>query len=171
MNHTTELKTQINTKTLHMVLLTLLTLGIYLIIWLVKNSQIIGKTTQTILPSPTYILWIAICHAWMWGSYAFNLLMLLFYARYYFIPQGSEFLLMLSTFTCLITLLAYPILLIIWSFKAKKAIQEYVLQQLKIDMPLSNLYLVLFHLFYINYCINQIPEVVRKHEIIKGHVC
>ena len=59
-----ELKDKINTKTLNMVLLSSATLGLYLLLWLVRTNQKISETTKIKLVDNTYIIWLAVCLGW-----------------------------------------------------------------------------------------------------------
>lgn len=60
-----ELKDKINTKTLNMVLLSAATLGLYLLLWLVRTNQKISETTKIKLVDNTYIIWLAGCLPWL----------------------------------------------------------------------------------------------------------
>lgn len=171
MTNPNELKEQIGTQTLHMVLLSMATFGIYLIIWLIKNNEIIERITKTKLTGNTYPLWVAVFKGWGLGPLSCLILIhttlglfLRWYSGMYFI----EILLIVFLLVSCAMLVSYHVLLVIWAFKAKKAIQEYALTELKIDLQMDVFCLAMFHLYYINYCIEHIAEVVRKHDIIKG---
>ncbi len=51
-----ELKDKINTKTLNMVLLSIATLGLYLLLWLIRSNQKISETTKIKLVDNTWRL-------------------------------------------------------------------------------------------------------------------
>ena len=55
-----ELKDKINTKTVHFVLLSIATSGIYTILWLYKNYRVIDSTTKIKTANDMYVIWIAI---------------------------------------------------------------------------------------------------------------
>ena len=143
-----ELKDKINTKTWNLVLLSIATAGIYLILWLYKNSKIISDTTKVRLVDDVYIIWIAVC-AGLSGAFA-NL--------------GNVAL----DFTSAVLSLASAVLYIVWAFKAKKALTEYALSEHKIDLRMNAFYTFLFNVYYINYCINDLPEEQRKQQILRG---
>ena len=56
-----ELKDRVNTKTVHLVLLTIATAGIYPILWLYKTYQSINEVTKIRICDSTYIVWLAVC--------------------------------------------------------------------------------------------------------------
>lgn len=148
MSTLTELKDQIDTKTVNLVLLTIVTAGIYPILWLYENYKIIDKKTEIKTASDTYIVWIAVC---VGLSGAFG-------------STGEETMDVISG----ILSIASAVLYILWAFRAKKALQEYLLNEHKIDLRMNAFYTFLFNIFYINYCINDLPEVQRKQQILKG---
>lgn len=144
MANITDLKDGVNTKTRDLVLLSIATMGIYLILWLYKNCSIIETITKNKIASNTYIIWIAVCLGLM---SAFGNI-----AELVFVSLGLE--------------IAYGVLIIVWAFKAKKVIQEYALNEHKIYLRMNAFYTVIFNIFYINYCINDLSEAKRKQEIL-----
>lgn len=143
-----ELKDQINTKTMNLLLLTIATAGIYPIIWLFNNYKVIDKATTATTATDTFIIWIAVCVG-LGGAFS---------------GTGEEIMDVLSG----ILTLASTVLYIVWAFKAKKALQEYALNSHKIDFKMNVFYTFFFNIYYINYCINDLPEAQRKHNIISG---
>ena len=132
----------------NLVLLTFATAGIYPIIWLYNNYKIIDKTTSSTTASDTYVIWIAVCVG-LGGTFS---------------GLGEEVLDVVSG----ILTLASSVLYIVWAFRTKKALQEYALNTHKIDFKMNGFYTFLFNVYYINYCINDLPEVQRKHDVING---
>ncbi|MHC8289505.1 DUF4234 domain-containing protein [Pseudomonas sp. XS1P51] len=143
-----ELKDKVDTKTLNMFLLSLATAGIYLILWIYKNNKIISETTKTRLVDDNYIIWLAVCVG-LSGAFT-NLGDVLF-----------------DTLSGIFTI-ASCVLYIVWAFKAKKALSEYALSEHKVDLRMNAFYTFLFNLYYINYCINDLPEEQRKQLILRG---
>jgi hypothetical protein len=148
MSTITDLKDKINTKTINLVLLGIATAGIYPILWLHKNYPIIDNITKTRTADNTFIIWLAVC---VGLSSAFSNL-------------GEEAFDILSA----ILYIASWVLYIIWAFKARDALQNYALNEHKIDLKINAFYTVLFSAYYINYCINDLPEVQRKQQILSG---
>src|SRR5699024_11560729 len=64
--------------------------------------------------------------------------------------------------------LVWIILTIIWAFRARAALQQYALTQFRFELKMNPVWTFLFHIFYINYCINTMPESLAKHRIIYG---
>ena len=148
MSTITELKDQINTKTVNMVLLTIATAGIYPILWLYSNFRIIDKITKTRTANSTFIIWIAVCIG-LSGV---------------FTGTGDKALDVMS----LILSIAGGTLYVVWAFRARNALQKYALNEHKIDLRMNGFYTFLFNVYYINYCINDLPEVQRKQNILSG---
>ncbi|ABN60159.1 conserved hypothetical protein [Shewanella baltica OS155] len=149
MSAITELKDKTNTKTLNLVLLTIATAGIYPILWLYSNYSVIDSITKKKTADNTFVIWIAVC-AGLGGALAGN---------------GESLLDIIS----LILTLASSVLYIVWAFKAKSALQEYALTEHKIDLRMNGFYTFFFTVYYINYCINDLPEAQRKQRILTGH--
>ena len=143
-----ELKDKINTKTLNMVLLSTATLGLYLLLWLVRTNQKISETTKIKLVDNTYIIWLAVCLGWS-GALS---------------NVGEDLFDVLSG----ILIIAANALYIVWAFKAKSALSEYALSEHKIDLRMNAFYTFFLNVFYINYCINDLPEEQRKQQILRG---
>ncbi|MFL1527055.1 hypothetical protein [Pseudomonas sp. O230] len=143
-----ELKDKIDTKTWNLVLLSIATAGIYLILWLYKNSKVISDTTKVRLVDDVYIIWIAVCVG-LSGTF-------------------SNLNNVALDFTSAVLGLAGGVLYIVWAFKAKKALTEYALSEHKIDLRMNAFYTFLFNVYYINYCINDLPEEQRKQQILRG---
>jgi|SRR5690554_2863598 len=148
MSSITELKDAIGTKTLNMVLLTIATGGIYPILWMYKNCSTIESITKKKIADNTFIIWLAVC-AGLGGALA---------------GSGDE---VLDVIAGLLTI-ASCVLYIVWSFKARTALQEYALQEHRIDLRMNAFYTLIFTIYYINYCMNDLPEAKRKQEILSG---
>ena len=65
--------------------------------------------------------------------------------------------------------IAGGIMYIVWAFRARKALQEYALNEHKTDLRMNRFYTFLFNVYYINYCINDLPEDQRKQQRLSGH--
>lgn len=148
MSDINELKDKINTKTLNAVLLCMATAGLYALLWLSRNNKIISDTIKIRLVDDTYIIWLAVCLGL--GGLLSN--------------SATPSTALLS----LVLMIASSALYIVWAFKAKKALSEYALSEFKIDLRMNGFYTFLFHIFYINYCINDLPEQQRKQNILRG---
>lgn len=148
MHNIAELKEKLNTKTLHLVLLTIATFGIYPLLWLTRHYETFNRITKKPTIDMNNIVWMAVClgiGSSLSGSHneTINLIVLL-------------------------SFLTVSILEIVWAFKAKAALQEYVLNEFKIELRMNAFYTFGLTIFYINYCINDLPEVLRKNQILRG---
>ena len=56
----------------------------------------------------------------------------------------------------------------IWAFKTREALQKYALNEHKIDLRMNAFYTFFMTVYYINYCINDLPEEQRKQQILRG---
>lgn len=142
------MKNSMNTKTMNFILLGLVTGSIYNILWMNKATQVISDTTKTNLVDSTYIIWLSVC---LGLSYLLS-------------GTGDDMMNGLSA----ILVIAGLVLQIVWAFKAKTALTQYVLHEHRIDLKMNVFYTVILHLFYINYCINHLPEEERKQRILSG---
>ena len=142
MSDINELKDQINTKTLNLFLLTLVTAGIYPCMWLFRNHKIIDKVTSVQTASDNFVIWIAVSAGL--GVYLSGI--------------DDPGILLLSSILSLTTSILY----LVWAFKARSALQEYAQNVHQINLKMNGFYTFLFGLYYINYCINDLPEVQNK---------
>lgn len=149
MSNINELKDTLNTKTLHLVLLTIATGGIYPLLWIYKNTSTIERITKNNIASSTFTIWIAVCVG-LGGFLA---------------GSGID---SIDIIAGVLTIASW-VLYIVWAFKAKKAVQEYALHEHKIDLKTNVFYTILFTLYYVNYCINDLPEAKRKQNILSGN--
>jgi hypothetical protein len=148
MSSITELKDSINTKTLNLVLLTFVTAGIYAIIWMFINTPKLEKLTSKNIADNTFLIWLAVCVG-LGGA---------------LVGTGEE---SLDVISGLLTIASW-VLYIIWAFRAKSALQEYALTKHKVDLRMNGIYTFFLTIYYINYCINDLPEAQRKQQILSG---
>lgn len=149
MANVSELKDRINTKTWTLVLLTLATVGIYPILWLWRHGPAIEQTTSRSLGGDLFLVWIAVCAGWSGASAG----------------SGEVALDVIS----LMISIALAVLYIVWAFQARSALQQYALNVHGVDLRMNGFYTFLFTVYYINYCINDLPEAKRKQEILSAH--
>ncbi len=158
----TDLKDKINTPTWHLVLLSLASYGIYPLMWLYKNQDSIMQDTGQRFTSSTLVIWMAVCSGM---SIALKLLFPVQVDEYgYSVDDTAVILYGIATLVSL----AWVILTVVWAFKARAALQQYALSQFRFELKMHPAWTVLFHVFYINYCINAMPEALAKHRIIHG---
>ena len=148
MKKITALQEQVNTKTLNLLLLSCVTAGIYPILWLSENYKKIDEITNRKTADKLFFILISVCVG----------------MGYMLTGLGERSLDVLSALFSL----GGTVLFVFWSFKAREAIQEYVLTEFKIDLQMNRFYTVIFNIYYINYCINDLVEVQRKNEILSS---
>lgn len=64
--------------------------------------------------------------------------------------------------------LGLAVLYIVWAFKAKKVIEEYAINQHRVDPKINSAYTLFLNIFYICYCINDLPNEQRKQQTLSG---
>lgn len=146
----TDLKDAINTKTASFIFLSLVTAGIYPILWIHQNTEKMEKITGKTISIRNYAVNIAGCVGMS------NILAALASLR------GSETMPAMSSLLILLSGALY----IVWAFKAKSAMEEYVLTEYKIDLKMNVFYTFVLNIYYINYCANHLPEIQRKQQIL-----
>lgn len=156
------LKDKLNTSTWHLVLLAAATYGIYPLMWLYKNQDAIMDQVGQRFSSGTFIVWMAVCSG---VSVMLNLLFPVQVDQYGYAYDSSAQ--MMAGLAFLISLV-WIVLTIVWAFKARASLQQYALTQFRFELKMNPAWTILFHVFYINYCINAMPEALAKHQIIHG---
>lgn len=149
MSNINELKDAVNTKTLNLVLLSIATGGIYPLMWLFKNQDRLNNILGREFSNNIFIIWIAVCA----GLSSF------------LTGTGEETLDVIGG----LLIIASSILYIVWAFKAKNSLQEYVLTEHKIDLKMNSFYTFAMNIYYINYCINDLPEAQRKQQVLNSN--
>lgn len=143
-----DLRDHVNIKTVNLVLLTVATAGLYPLLWVWQNSRVIGSATQQTVVGQTYILWMAVLAGWA--------------AALASAPDDD-----VNAFGGLLNI-ALAVLYIVWAFKAKKCVEEYALREFRVDPRMNSFYTFVFNIYYINYCINDLPEAERKQRLLSG---
>lgn len=60
------------------------------------------------------------------------------------------------------------VMYVVWVFKARTAPRHCALNTFRFDLKVNVFYTVLFNVFYITYCINDMPQAQAKHRMIHG---
>lgn len=156
------LSNRLNTPTGNLVLLSLVTNGIYSLMWLYKHQDTIMQETGQRFASRLLIIWMAVC---VGVSTALRLFFPLQLDRY-----GDSVNATADMMQGLATLISFAwcVLAVIWAFRARAALCQYALTTFRFDLQLNIFYTALFNIFYIMYCINDLPQALMKHQIING---
>lgn len=157
------LKNKLMSSTWHLVLLSVASYGIYPLMWLYKNQDTIMQETGKRFSSRSLVIWMAVCAGL---SLALKLLFPIPTDDYY--GYGPDDTTMMFYGIATLISIAWIVLMIVWAFRARAALQHYALTQFRFELKMNPAWTVLFHVFYINYCINSMPEALAKHLIIYG---
>lgn len=156
------LKDKLNTSTQKLVLLSAATGGIYMLMWLYRHHDTITEEVEQGFSSRVMIIWMAVC----FGMAAF--LRPLFPVQIDEYGYSYDSLAETMSVICFLLSLAAIVLYIVWAFKARMALQQYALTQYRFELKMNPVWTILFHVFYISYCINAMPDALAKHQIIHG---
>lgn len=146
------LKDSINTKVMNFLLLSIATGGIYPMMWLYLNQKKLTEEMKSNFVANDYPLWLAVTTGFGW------LLVDISYAI-------SDTETVLDHIATLLSV-ASAVMLIVWSFKAKTALQAYALNEFKFELKMNPFYTFIFNVYYIVYCINDMESELKKHNII-----
>ena len=162
MSNITTLKEKLATPTLHLALLTLATGGVWPLVWLYKHQDTLMQETGQRFSSSVLVIWMAVC----FGLGAF--------LRPYSMPRIDEMNyihtpVVMIALTFLLSV-ACGVLYIVWAFKARAALQHYALTQFQLELKMNVFYTLAFSVYYVNYCINALPDALAKQQILRGQV-
>ncbi len=160
MNDISLLSQRLATPTLHFVLLSIVTFGVWPLLWLYKKQEIISETTGYPLYGNLFIIWLAVCFGVGRQMAAMASPDLAGY------DPTSDALLGLSA----VLSLACAVMYVVWAFKARTALRHYALTTFRFDLKMNAFYTVLFNVFYITWCINDMPQALAKHRIIHQQI-
>jgi hypothetical protein len=148
MSDISTLKEKIDTNTFYLCLLTIMTFGIYLYIWLYKASTAIEEVTHIRVMSKAFLIGYLICVTWVsW----FVLIISSFISP--FIP-GLNLL-----WTVTVWMIA-----VFWCFRVRRALRAYTLTEHNFEPRINRVFSVLFAFYHINYCINALTRDKQKYE-------
>lgn len=144
-----ELKDAIDLTTPVLVVLSFVTFGIFQLMYIYANTFKIELVTEETVS----------------GKY-FSAIAAVFFAIYINslseINFNEDVLLIAS-----VAYLVYAAMLIVWSFNAKKALETHYIKYYQIDIRMNSFYTFFFNVFYINFCINDIPDKLIKQKMMQ----
>jgi hypothetical protein len=152
MNDINLLKGSLDTKVLNLVILTVVTGGIYPLMWLFLNQRKLTEAMKDNFVDSNYPLWIAVATGLGWFLSDFS----------YEISDEDTILDYIAALLSFASVVMY----IVWGFKAKAAIQAYALKEFKFELKMNMFYTFIFNIYYIVYCINNMGAEHQKHKII-----
>lgn len=142
MNDASALKNQLQLSTGMLVLLQLITLGIYPVIWLYKHMKVVNEIVGAEMISEMFL-------------------------TVQIILTILNLICLFSGFGGLFGLIA-GIIWIVWAFKARTILVNYAAKQLNVDLRTNGVWVFFFTLFYINYCINDLPNVASRQTALRA---
>lgn len=144
MSDISTLKEKNNIKTFHLILLTLITMGLYPVVWLYKTAALVEEITRIKTLSQTcLVVYLACCGI---GGILFTI------SDLTFIIAGYA-----------LTLIA-QLIAIAWCFRVRRALRAYTLTEYGFELRMNRLYSVLFGFYHINYCINDMARAKHKDD-------
>ena len=152
MNDIKLLKDTLDTKILHFVILTVVTGGIYPLMWLFLNQRKLTEAMKDNFVDSNYPLWIAVATGLGWFLSDFS----------YEISDEDTILDYIAALLSFASVVMY----IVWGFKAKAAIQAYALKEFKFELKMNMFYTFLFNVYYIVYCVNSMKSEYQKHKLV-----
>lgn len=177
MSSVSDLKDAVNIKMLSFVLLSLATAGLYPIMWMYKNTALITLITKKRVLSSAFVIWIAVAIGI--GLTLFNASEAIMFSLILLDIEESAFDISELMFdavplvsflydAAVVLMFISLVMEIVWCFKMKAALQEYALNEHKIDLSMNWFYTLIFAFFYINYCINELAELKPNQEVASG---
>ncbi|MBS0849675.1 hypothetical protein [Citrobacter sp. JGM124] len=154
MENVNELKIEINTKVMNFVLLTVVTGGIYPMMWLYLNQSKLTEIMNNQFIAKDFPLWLAIVTGLGWLLSDIGIAI-------------SDDITILDQVANILSF-SSAVMIIVWAFKAKTALQAYALNKFKFkfELKMSPFYTFIFSIYYIVYCINAMESELQKHNII-----
>lgn len=152
MENINALKNKIDTKVAKFVLLSVVTGGIYPMMWLYLNQPKLTEEMKSDFVAKDYPLWLAIVTGFGWLLSDIGMAV-------------SD---NVTVFDLVAKLLMYAsmVMFLVWVFKAKNALQAYALNKFKFELKMNPFYTFIFNIYYIVYCINDMESELQKHNII-----
>jgi hypothetical protein len=147
MKNIENLRNSLNIGTGKFLLLTVATAGLYPIIWVLNAQKIIEDEAEQKIADKNYIIFLIGALGWSAYLGQFN------------DSTPVEFLVIIAD-------LIYLGLYVYWSFQARTVIKRYALNNFNLDLKMNAFYTFIFSYFYINYCINDLPDSLKKQTVL-----
>ncbi|MGE8150776.1 hypothetical protein ACQKP5_05945 [Pseudomonas vancouverensis] len=144
MSDISTLKEKINAKTFPLLLLGLLTGGLYMNVWMYRTFTALEEVTHIKTMSPAlFVLYLTVMGA---------------IGTLNSIPHYYAFVLMG------VLLILHFLLTLLWCFRVRRVLRAYTLAEHNFELRMNLVYIWLFTFCYINYCINALPHDKQKDE-------
>lgn len=146
-----ELKNEFGENTGRLILLGIVTFGIYFFIWLVRREKKFDELAGEKVYDPNLMIAAAVCTGL---SSAIDRI------------TDSGIVALIGDLASI----AYGVLFVIIAFKIARFLELYIAKTSKIDVHLNRFLLVIFNIFYVNYFFNSLDVVEAKHNALKGDI-
>lgn len=140
-----ELKKEFGESTLKVVILAIISYGIYYFIWIADRRKKLNELAGKEVFNFNLLIAAAVCL----GLSFFIAIIRLYSAG--------------DTGYSIIFSIAYGILIIIIAWNIASFLELYLSQNYKIDVKLNKVLVVIFNIFYINYYFNNLDKIVSEH--------
>jgi hypothetical protein len=136
-----DLKIHFNMSTGFLVFLQFITIGIFPLVWLYRNAKKANEIVGAELVNETFLI------AQIIVTILSLLLIWTDYSGFFSFATG--------------------VLWIVWAFKARRVLMAYA-ATLGIDLRMNRFYTIIFTLFYVLYCINDLPVLAERQSNLRA---
>lgn len=144
MSDISTLKEKIDTGTLSLFLLAIVTFGLYSYVWLYKVSMAVEEVTHIKVMSKTFL--VGLLALITWGAFLAFVVGIL--------VQGFVLLWYVTVWLVAFT----------WCLRVRRALRAYALAEYHFEPKINRVFSALFTFYHVNYCINALPRDKQKHE-------
>ena len=148
-----DLQRIVNTKTLHLLLLSFATVGVYAFLYMREKQAQIEEITGCPKPIGNDAFVVCTAAAAMWGQQITNIA-----------APSDGFLIGIGFALSIIAIAFY----ITWAFRAKKAIEQYAVKEFLFDYKMNPILTCFLNLYYVNYKINDLAEKYIVDKALRG---
>ncbi|SEN14491.1 hypothetical protein SAMN04487857_110180 [Pseudomonas sp. ok272] len=144
-----------------LILLAVVTAGLYLYVWMYRTSQTIEKVTGAKVLSERFL----ISYLTLGGMGGLVLTLVTNYAPLAVVYPDS-----VSVYVAFALVISYSmslaatLLAIAWCFHVRRALRAYTLVQHHFELRMNRVWSVLFIFYHVNYCLNDLPTAKQKHD-------
>jgi len=138
-------------STIKVIILGILTFGIYFFIWLSERRRGWKDLAGKEVFNKNLLIAAAICSGL--SSYL-SIIQIALYGR----VHGTD-----------IFSVSYSILMIVISWKIGNWFELYCAKEFKVDLKVNKILLILFNIFYLNYLFNTLPRRAEKQQLLHGY--
>lgn len=154
------LKSITNQGTGRFVLISMLTAGIYPVMWAWKNTDAFNSELEVKPFDSAIFIYLAIAMGLSLYMEMFSTMSDVYHYGY-IVDSKNIYDILGDGFTISVT-----VFWIIWSFKMKRALENYAEREFGISLHLNGLLTFLFQYFYINYCMNALEEDFARGKML-----